>query len=230
VIAETLSPSAPVALVRSLCCQRIIGGGVNFDFKGGCFKAMLKGHEFLRPLGFVDIRCEDAGHRQTHVSAEVPMHLFRNAVVGLAVLLSLPLPARASTCHRQPLLHQLRDVATIDRLEKAWTFAYLRGDTDLEKCILSPDFTEILRTGEVKVLKDELRFADENKGKDLKIPESPKATILLHGAVAVAYGTSTSKSADGTMREVRYADYYVWDGSLWHAFFAQQTQVPKGTP
>ena len=158
------------------------------------------------------------------------MRLSRNVVVGLAALLSLPLPARAGTCQKQPLLHQLRDVATIDRLEKAWTFAYLRGDTDLEKCILSPDFTEILRTGEVKVLKDELRFADENKGKDRKIPESPQATILLHGSVAVAYGTSTSKSADGTLREVRYADYYVWEGSLWHAFFAQQTQVPNSPP
>ena len=56
--------------------------------------------------------------------------------------------------------------STIQRLENAWSIAYLRGDTGFEKCLLSSDFAEILRTGEVKFLSDELGFAEKNKGKN----------------------------------------------------------------
>ncbi len=156
-------------------------------------------------------------------------HAFRNVGLLFGMVL-LPLVNYAKTCNAGSLQHQRRDTATIDRLEEAWTLAYLRGDTEFERCILAPDFTEILRNGEIKVLQDELGFAESNKGKQLPIPPFTKGTVLLHGNVAVAYGTSISKSGDGSTRVVRYADYYVWEGRLWHAFFAQQTQVPKGTP
>jgi hypothetical protein len=158
------------------------------------------------------------------------MYSFRLLVLTAAMLPFVPSIAVAKNCQTESLLHQRRDTVTIDRLEQMWTLAYIRGDTELERCILTPDFTEILRSGEVKFLKDELSFAEKNRDKQLKIPESPKGTVLLHGSVAIAYGTSTSKSADGTMHQVRYADYYVWEGRLWHAFFAQQTDVAKGTP
>lgn len=158
----------------------------------------------------------------------------RRVLSGTGLLLILPLTAHASggksgsapRCEMQPLLHQHRDAATIQRLERAWSLAYLRGDTDLEDCLLTPDFTEIMRTGEVKVLKDELEFAERNKGKNLKAPDAPDGTVLLHGDVAVAYGTSKSTAPDGAVREVRYADYYVWHDGKWRAFFAQQSQVP----
>jgi hypothetical protein len=80
------------------------------------------------------------------------MHSIRNAVVGALLLLTLPLVVRATTCRMQPLLHQRRDVQTIERLERAWTLAYLLGDMKLEQCLLTVDFTEIMRTGDVKVL------------------------------------------------------------------------------
>jgi len=149
-------------------------------------------------------------------------------VMTAAMVPFLTLAAIAEDCQKEPLLHQRRDTATIDRLERMWTLAYVHGDTDLERCILAADFTEIMRNGDVKFLQDELRFAENNKDKRLETPDSPEGTVLLHGNVAVAYGTSTSKSADGTMRQVRYADYYVWEDRSWHAFFAQQTDVSKG--
>jgi hypothetical protein len=155
------------------------------------------------------------------------MYSFRMLILTAAMVPLLTLVAVADNCQVEPLLHQRRDTATIDRLERMWTLAYVRGDTDLERCILASDFTEIMRNGDVKFLQDELRFAENNKGKRLETPDSPKGTVVLHGSVAVAYGTSTSKSADGTMRQVRYADYYVWEGRSWHAFFAQQTDVSK---
>jgi hypothetical protein len=104
---------------------------------------------------------------------------------------------------------------------------YLRGDTNLERCLFAPDFKEILHTGEVKDLAAELGFAAKNEGKNLRIPSAPKETILMHGNVAVAYGLSTSNGPDGRRRITRYADYYVWEDNSWRAFFEQQAQVEQ---
>lgn len=138
----------------------------------------------------------------------------------LSLLVFIPAASPKGICDVPPLRHEQRDKATIGRLERAWSMAYLRGDIALERCILTPDFTEILRTGEVKGLADELGFAAKNRGKDLAIPDVPKPAILIHGNVAVAYGTSGPAN-----RPMRYADYYVWENGSWHAFFAQQTQL-----
>ena len=143
----------------------------------------------------------------------------------------LPLSAK-DNCALRPLTHQRRDVATIQRLEDEWSRAYLRGDTELERCLLSPDFTEILRTGEVKGLQDELDLAAKNQGKNLPIPNLPKTNVLLHGNVAVAYGISSSTS-NGKSKTTRFADSYLWEHGTWHVFFAQQTRmenVPDAAP
>jgi hypothetical protein len=139
---------------------------------------------------------------------------------------SIPLHAQ-TTCDMDALKSQQRDVPTIQRLENAWTIAYLKADTNFEECLLTKDFTEIVRSGEVKFLSDELAFARKNEGKNLPIPNLPEPTVLLHDNVAVAYGTSESTAADGKIRQTRYADYYIWENGKWHAFFAQQTSVEK---
>ena len=122
--------------------------------------------------------------------------------IGLVILFvlfapSIPLHAQ-TTCDMDALKAQQRDVATIQRLENAWTVAYLKADTNFELCLLSKDFTEIVRSGEVKFLSDELAFARKNEGKNLPIPKLPEPTVLLHDNVAVAYGTSQST---GTRRQ-----------------------------
>jgi hypothetical protein len=142
------------------------------------------------------------------------------------LMLCFPLAAKArGPCERPPLLDEHKDVATVQKLETAWSIAYLKGDLDLERCLLTPDFTEIMRDGDVKGLKAELGLAEANLGKNLPIPDLPMSTILLHGNVAVAYGTSRMMSQDGRERTTKYADYYLWEGGRWHAFFAQQTAV-----
>jgi hypothetical protein len=119
-------------------------------------------------------------------------------------------------------LHQHRDIATIETLELEWSRAYLRGDTHFEECLLTTDFAEIMRNGDVKHLPDELALAEKNKANPLPMGEIPKGTVLLHGNVAVAYGRS--QSANGA-RAMRYADYYVWEDGRWRAYFAQQTEI-----
>lgn len=125
-------------------------------------------------------------------------------------------------CQDPVFLHERRDVATIESLELEWSRAYLSGDTDFEECLLTPDFTEIMRNGDIKDLVAELALAAKNKVKPLPIPDIPKGTVLLHGNVAVAYGRS--QSARGA-RSMRYADYYVWGNGRWRVYFAQQTEI-----
>jgi hypothetical protein len=143
-------------------------------------------------------------------------------VTGIVIIL-LSSTAKARTpCQHSVLLHEHRDVATIESLELEWTRAFLRGDTGFEECLLTPDFAEIMRNGDIKHLPDELALAATNKAKPLPLGELPKGTVLLHGSVAVAYGRLQSgTSAQG----LRYADYYVWENGRWRVFFAQQTEI-----
>lgn len=126
-------------------------------------------------------------------------------------------------CSFSQLKNQQKDAETIQRLEMAWTEAYLRGDAAFMSCLLAPDFTEIMRSGELKTLRDELAVAEKNRGKDLKMPELPKIRVLLHENAAVAYGVSVVKSSDGQTMTRWYSDTYLWKDGQWHAFFAQQT-------
>lgn len=123
-----------------------------------------------------------------------------------------------------------KDTQTIERLEMAWTLAFLKGDTGFERCLLTPDFVEILKDGSTEGLDGELLLAEKNKGKDLPIPVMPKLTVHMHGDVAVAYGISLPKIVDGKPRSMRFADYYVWENGQWRVFFAQQTVLATEYP
>ena len=124
----------------------------------------------------------------------------RKALIVAAVVLILSSVVKANDCRFPTLAREHRDVATIQALELEWTRAYLRGDTDFEECLLTPDFTEIMRNGDIS------------------------CQVLLHGNVAVAYGRSTGA------RAMRYADYYVWENSHWRVYFAQQTEIATHSP
>jgi hypothetical protein len=139
--------------------------------------------------------------------------------IGVASALILSSIVKANDCRFPTLAHEHRDVATIQALEIEWTRAYLRGDTDFEECILTPDFTEIMRNGDIKDLSAELALAARNKAKPLPLGDLPSGQVLLHGNVAVAYGRSTGA------RAMRYADYYVWENGRWRVYFAQQTEI-----
>lgn len=152
-----------------------------------------------------------------------------SAILCLSFLASsIPSAQSDGACDLPPLMHERHDEATLERLETAWSIAYLHGDTTLERCLLTPDFTEITRAGQLKVLADELAAAAKNTDKNVAIPVLPTSTILIHGNVAVAYATSRSTGSDGRSRATRNADYYVWENGSWRAFFSQQTPI-EGT-
>lgn len=162
--------------------------------------------------------------------SDASMHSRRVPAWALAACLASSAAACAhaqtpSACDRPELQGQQRDPATIRRLEKAWATAFLHGDTGLEACLLLPDFIEISSDGRVRHLDDELALARANQGKHLSMPDFPVPHVLLHGDAAVAFDFSTSKTADGQLRQRWLADYYVWDHGAWRVYFAQQTLV-----
>jgi hypothetical protein len=91
----------------------------------------------------------------------------RKAIALFLLLFPAAISAKgqANNCNFPQLKNQQEDAATIQRLEMAWTEAYLRGDTGLMSCLLAPDFTEIMRSGELKNLSDELAMAEKNAAK-----------------------------------------------------------------
>ena len=131
--------------------------------------------------------------------------------------------AAKADCARPALADQKKDAATIQKLEKAWSIAFLTGDTEFEACLLTPDFVEIRSNGKIHHLDDELAMAGKNKGKAVPNLDLPTSTVHIHGDVAVAYGVSPEKIVDGKKQQSYFADYYVWENGGWHAYFAQRT-------
>ena len=165
------------------------------------------------------------GGTARRISTQGTIYMITSYKVSIAMasaMLMLSSAVKARDCQFPALLHQRRDVATIETLELEWSRAYLRGDTRFMSCLLTADFSEIMRNGEVKHLSDELALAAIHTANPLPVGEIPKGTILLHGNVAVAFGQS--QSALGA-RAMRYADYYVWENRQWRGYFAQQSEI-----
>ena len=146
------------------------------------------------------------------------------AVISLVASLALThFVLLTGDCHRAELAHERQNAATIRQLERAWSRAYLTGDTAFEACLLTADFVSIRSNGDVQHLDDELALARRNVGKTATDFVQPTTTIQVHGSVAVAYGLLASENTPSSTRRTYFADYYVWSDGHWHVFFAQQT-------
>jgi hypothetical protein len=106
----------------------------------------------------------------------------------LVALLILFAARVGATCNEPEFLNEKRDASTIVILEDAWTSAFLRGDIGFMACLLAPDFTEIMRSGAIYHLSDEIALAEKNKGRTAELSTLPHINVLLHDNVAVAYG------------------------------------------
>jgi hypothetical protein len=141
----------------------------------------------------------------------------------ISLLAFMAVQAHANNpCELEPLMHQQKDEATIQRLETSWSFAIAQGDSGFERCLLTADFKEILSSGELKTLADELGFTLKNKGQNRPPPKLPSITVLIHGDVAVAYA---AWGPTGDRKPDQIADYFVWENGLWRVFFSQATPV-----
>jgi hypothetical protein len=146
-------------------------------------------------------------------------------LTGSILLSSFTLPALAEEgCSIPELANQQHDAATVQKLETAFTVAFLKGDTSFEKCLLLPNYSEVSRSGKWRVLSEELASTAKNQGRNLSIPEQmPKVDVLMHGDVAIAHGLFTFTAPDGKSQSTRFSDVYVWKDDAWHVLYSQQT-------
>ncbi len=144
----------------------------------------------------------------------------------LSFLCASPLLAEGG-CGAPEFANQKQDAATVERLENAFTAAFLKGDTDFEKCLLLPNYSEVSRSGKWRELSSELESTARNQGKNLSVPEMPKVDVLMHGDVAVAHGLFTFTAPDGKSQSTRFSDVYVWKENAWHVLYSQQTPADK---
>ena len=129
-------------------------------------------------------------------------------------------------CDLASLMHQQRDAATIQRLEASWSNAIAQGDSAFERCLLTADFREVLSTGELKTLTDELGFTARNKGQNRPPMKLPPITVLIHANVAVAYA---AWAPAGDRKPDQTADYFVWENGFWRVFFSQATPLESSS-
>jgi hypothetical protein len=145
------------------------------------------------------------------------------------VLIVISTVGATAQCARPALADQKKDVETIQKLEKAWSMAFLTGDTEFEACLLTADYMEIRSNGQIHHLDEELAMAGKNKGKAAPTIDLPPSEVHIHGDVAVAYGVSPEKIVDGKKLRSYFADYYVWENGGWRAYFGQQTVFSSGS-
>ncbi|HVW76160.1 MAG TPA: nuclear transport factor 2 family protein [Alloacidobacterium sp.] len=145
------------------------------------------------------------------------------ALAAGLILASHSIPSLAEGCTAPEFANQQRDAETVQKLETAFTAAFLKGDTDFEKCLLLPNYAEVSRSGKWRELSDELAGTARNQGKNLSVPQLPKVDVLLHGDVAVAHGLFTFTAPDGKSQSTRFSDVYVWKDGAWHVLYSQQT-------
>jgi len=131
---------------------------------------------------------------------------FTGFILSLA---SVPLFAEGS-CSAPELANQKQDAVTVQRLENAFTVAFLKGDTDFQKCLLLPEYAEVSRSGKWRDLSDELEGTARNRGKNLSVSDLPKVDVLMHGDTAIAHGLFTFSTPDGKSLSTRFTDVYVW--------------------
>ena len=137
----------------------------------------------------------------------------------LAILASavLATPVAAAECATGTLASQAQDVETIQRLEKAWLAAELRGETEVLDCLLDPGYRVIgVKTLTERTKADLLARVAANRGKSPNIPVLTTRAVI-NGAFATAYSTFTSTKKTGEPYTASFVDFYRFEGGVWRA-------------
>ncbi len=135
------------------------------------------------------------------------------------LLLTLAL-LTAPGCAGHQISDQRRDVASVRRVDSAWSAAYVRGDTAFFRCLLAPDYRGYNLAGAESNRDDEVGKAAKHGRPDAPLPPYPMANIEMHGASAMVNGIANGK---------RFIDVYRFEDGAWHAFFSVDLKVPEGS-
>jgi|GEM_PF-1436970 len=140
---------------------------------------------------------------------------------GLGCATSRPAPPTAASaapdCAAIQTPDQRRDEATLQRIERAWLTAELRGDVHFLQCLLLPDYVNIDKAGHKHPGADIIAHAQRNLGQDREIPPID-STIVVNGDAATAYSSSRTRDKDGQWHDVHFVDTFRFVNNAWHPF------------
>lgn len=147
-------------------------------------------------------------------------------LLAVLALLSFSLnPAHAQNCSQQKTGSK-PDPESIARVEKAWTNAFLSGDTDYLDCLLEPDYQSVSYTGEVRSRQDIIEKARAHRAKPIPMPALPAPTVQIHGNTAISRSDiDIPDPAAKQPRKVRFLDVFSFYDGRWHAVYTQDVEL-----
>lgn len=124
-------------------------------------------------------------------------------------------------CAGHQIPDQRRDVASVRRVDSAWSAAYARGDTAFFRCLLAPDYRGYNTSGVESDRDGEVAKAATHGRPDAPLPAYGNSNIEVHGASAWVGGVSNGK---------RWLDVYRYEDGAWHPFLSADIKLPAGSP
>jgi hypothetical protein len=140
----------------------------------------------------------------------------RRSILGIAILMASRV-AYPADCNLLP--KQDASEATIKELEKQWSRAFYTGDSEFLECLYAAHFRNVDSKGNLTDRVQDIVSATKNAGKSWTYdPTKYQTSIFMHRhtAIATVFRGDSEHGYRGT-------DIYEYDGTRWHAIFAQST-------
>jgi hypothetical protein len=144
-------------------------------------------------------------------------------IVMALLVCGFALPVLAQDC-RSVLGLQTADVASLKRVEREWSDAFMHGKPEYIACLLAPDYASVSPKG-VHDLSWEVEHARKNKGSSAPIPDVPGTTYQVHGSTGVV---RFFHPADGKQPASYGSDIFSFQDGAWRALYSQHTYVESG--
>jgi hypothetical protein len=137
------------------------------------------------------------------------------------LIIVMALLAAPPGCAGHELTNQHQDVASVRRVDSAWSAAYIRGDTAFFRCLLTPDYKGYNVAAVESGRDDEVGKAARYGRPDRPLVPYPNPSIEMHGSSAIVNGVTNTK---------RWIDVYRFEDGGWHAFFSVDLKIPEASP
>lgn len=156
------------------------------------------------------------------------LHTVRVFASACALVGACFAPARAD-CSAHLLPNQTRSEATIQRLDKAWGAAWQSADIPFLACLYDDQWHYVTPSGITDKAHDLAQSERRAQARKKSGKQSMSHTMATKAFVNGNFGAVTGiyeYSSKGKTVQARWTDFFMWDGSRWHAVFSQATPIP----
>ncbi|HYM01083.1 MAG TPA: nuclear transport factor 2 family protein [Blastocatellia bacterium] len=143
--------------------------------------------------------------------------------LGLAILFVINAFGRNGGPERD---NERLDADSVRAVERAWTKAFLTGDTDYLDGLLEPDYESVTYSGQVRTKQEIIEKARAHKAHPLPMPALKEPTIQIHGSAAFSRVDEEVEDPQTKRKHtVRFLDFFVFYDGRWHVLYTQDVAV-----